>query len=178
MYISVFFTVRECVLICSTFCLITAHFHPTTKWINKYKNLKQSSDGWGGRGLILVYFSILCRRSILLLILLTPSLSPVGTGHSATAHYHSPPVSKLHSSLQPCWASKRACVSVCDTQRGSRDESVKQWEEKPRKKSKGVQRRGRETPNTAKGRADWQKEKRRGQGREKKCYVDVLSLKS
>lgn len=69
------------------------------------------------------------------------SLSPLSL--SCTAPYN--------SSEPACQREQESvCVCVCETQRGSRDESVKQWEGKPRQSSEGDQKGGRQTANTAK----------------------------
>lgn len=93
------------------------HQYTSRAFAVPFPKLSFSTTKWEGRDLIWEYSCTLCKKTLLLLILLTPSLSPVGTGHNAVAHYHSPPppVTKLHCSLQPHWAwqSKESAACVC-----------------------------------------------------------------
>lgn len=151
------------------------------KLIKKYK-AKQQWLRWEGSNPGFLHSSILCKEPTLLLILLTPLLSPVGTGHNAVAHYHSPPVPKLHSSLQPYWGclTERAgdcvCVSlwVWDTERRPR------WEceavrGKTLKEHQRRSERGEEDGEHSK-KAEQSSRKWRGEGREIKSNVNGLSL--
>lgn len=85
---------------------------------------------------------------LLPLILLTPTVSDVGTDHSAVAHYDSPPqplILKLHGSLQPLWSclTEEAGQHVCVREREALRQMRREWSsqrEKPETRAKAKKR--------------------------------------